>query len=145
MVTHHAPLGIFDRGINYPDHSWKDKEGQLHAGSFSIRRIVEEFHPSIHIFAHSHSDGGKWKLIDSTLFVNVCHLERKTKEGKVGVNGSFMIIDTDTRNCIPHHLSRTSQQICSYGAIHVLNYRSCFNCFGGGKEIIGFPEIEKYY
>ena len=142
LVTHHGPLGIFDKAISYPKQSWKDNEGYLHGGSFSIRQIVEKFQPSIHIFAHLHSDGGKWELFDDTLFVNVCHLGRETREGKMGVNGSYMVIGTDMRNCIPHHLSKNSPQTCACGAVHFLNYRKCFNCYRQGKEIIDFPEIK---
>jgi len=145
LVTHHAPLGIFDRGVSYPEHSWIDDTGYYHGGSFSIRRIVEKFHPSIHIFAHCHSDGGKWKLLNNTLFVNVCHLERATRDGEIGINGSFMVIDTDASNCIPHHLSKVSPEKCTCGAIHFLNYRKCFNCYNKGKEIIDFSEIKKSY
>jgi len=142
LVTHHAPSGIYDRGRSYPWRSWKDDNGNFHGGSFSIRRIAEEFNPTIHIFAHCHSDGGKWKLVKSTLFVNVCHLERKTRAQEIGVNGSFMIVDTDRMICVPYHLSGTSRQTCTCGAIHYLNYRKCINCYEKGNPVINFSEID---
>jgi Icc-related predicted phosphoesterase len=144
LVTHHAPSGIFDRGVSYPHHSWEDDEGYLHGGSFSIRRVVEEFNPSIHIFAHCHSDGGKWASSKETLFVNACHLERKTKDGRIGVNGSFMIIDTHSRICVPHHFGQIAPKRCACGAIHYLNYSRCFNCYEKGKPIIDFSKIKRH-
>ena len=145
LATHHAPMGILDRGISYPEVSWEDEEGFLHSGSFSIRKIVEQFKPSIHLFAHCHSDGGKWQMHNETLFVNVCHLERVTKEGEIGVNGSFMVVDTDKNTCIPHHLSKLSHRRCSCGAMHYLNYRKCFNCYNKGETVIGFEELENHF
>jgi Icc-related predicted phosphoesterase len=142
LVTHHAPSGVFDKGISYPDHSWEDKDG-MHGGSYSIRKIVEEFKPAIHIFAHCHSDGGKWRLFGDTMFANVCHLERETRDGRIGINGSFMIIDTDKRICIPHHLSNLTKKVCTCGAVHYLNYNRCFNCYENGRGIIDFSEIKK--
>ena len=43
-----------------------------------------QFNPRIHIFAHLHSDGAKWIYNEKTLFTNVCHLSRKTREGISG-------------------------------------------------------------
>ena len=145
LLTHHAPLGILDRRVSYPFRSWQDKDGHLHSGSFAIRQIVEKYKPSIHLLAHAHSDGGKWELYNKNLFANVCHLERITRSGKLGVNGSFMVIDTDQKLCIPHHLNKLEQEICSCGAIHYLNYRKCINCYGRRAPIIDFRSLEKYF
>jgi len=142
LVTHHALIGILDRGISYPKRSWEDKNGYLHGGNSAIRKIIEQHKPSIHIFAHIHSDGGKWELYNETLFVNVCHLERTTKKGKIGVNGSFIFIDSRTKTCIPHHLSNLQSKICDCGAVHYLNYRRCFNCYRRGRTVINYQELD---
>ena len=145
LVTHHAPLGILDRGRSYPLRSLENNEGYLHGGSFAVRKIVERYKPTIHLFAHAHSDGGKWEFYNETLFVNVCHLERETRGGEIGINGSFMVIDTEKNLCIPHHLNTLIQKRCSCGAIHYLNYRKCFNCYKRGETVIAFQKLKESY
>ena len=143
LVTHHAPLGVLDRGFEYPERSLKDAWENMRGGSLGIRRFVEENEPLIHIFAHLHSDGGKWVFNEKTLFTNVCHLSRITRDGISGRNGSFMMINTEEMSCIPHHLNTVVPQICECGSIHFLNYRKCVNCYGDGHGLLAQVDLEK--
>jgi Icc-related predicted phosphoesterase len=137
LVTHHAPLGIFDTGHSYPLHSYVDSSGTMHAGSLAIRHFVNQFGPRIHIFAHCHSDGTRSSIIDRTLFVNVCHLERRTRDGRYGITGSFEIIDTDRLITTTFHLSKNSPTVCpSCGEVNYIVYRRCVNCTKGSAGII---------
>lgn len=145
LVTHHAPLGVLDRGYEYPERSLKDAYGNMRGGSLGIRRFVDENEPLIHIFAHLHSDGGKWITDGKTLFANVCHLGRKTRNGISGQNGSFTMIYPEAKNCIPHHLNTVSPKTCSCGSIHFLNYRKCVNCYGDGHDLLDQVDLKKLH
>ena len=142
LVTHHPPLGIFDRGSGDSRYSWKDNRGRLHGGSYGIRKFVEEHPPTIHIFAHLHSDGGKWISTEKTLFTNVSYVGRKTRKGVSGINGSFMMIDTDEMLCVPHHLNTITPKTCICGSIHFLNYSNCINCFDDGFGLVPYSELD---
>lgn len=58
LVTHTPPYGILDRTMF--GH---------HAGSKSIRRIVEKYRPKISIFGHIHESPGVERM-DGSLFIN---------------------------------------------------------------------------
>jgi Icc-related predicted phosphoesterase len=143
LVTHHAPLGILDRGYEYPTRSMKDTYGNMRGGSQAIRNFIEVYNPRFHIFAHLHSDGAKWVFDEKTLFANVCHLSRKTREGISGRNGSFMMINSEEMNCIPHHMNTVTPQVCACGSFHFLNYRKCVNCYDDGRGMLNRQELEK--
>ncbi len=142
LVTHHAPLGVFDAGSAYPLHSYRDAHGMLHAGSLGLRAFVDEFRPRIHIYAHCHSDGCRHKEIGGTLFVNVCHLERMTRSGAYGVTGSFEIIDTDGFGVMTYHLSVGARRRCMQcGSENFIAYAKCVNCIKAGKGLIPSHEL----
>ncbi|GHT19016.1 hypothetical protein AGMMS4957_02370 [Bacteroidia bacterium] len=56
LITHGAPKGILDGG------------GQ---GCPILMELVDAAHPQIHLFGHSHLDGGKSLQMGDTLFCNV--------------------------------------------------------------------------
>ena len=142
LVTHHAPLGIFDMGASYPLHSFADSNGILHAGSLAIRFYVNQFAPRIHIFAHCHADGNRSSVIDGTLFANVCHLERRSREGGYGVTGSFEVIDTDAMDATSYHLSQPAPRACpACGKVNYIRYRRCLNCTKGSTGIIAKEDL----
>jgi len=142
LVTHHAPLGIFDCGHSYPLRSYRDGQGLLHAGSRALRRLADEFGPRIHIFAHCHSDGSRHAMIGDTLFSNVCHLERITKSGRYGITGSFAIIDTESLAVTTYHLSCYSPRVCSgCGSRNYILYKSCVNCIRGASGLLHQDEL----
>jgi Icc-related predicted phosphoesterase len=142
LVTHHAPLGVFDSGHSYPLHAYVDAQGLPHAGSLALRYFVDEFSPRIHIFAHCHSDGCRHALIDGTLFVNVCHLERRTRSGRFGLSGSFVVIDTDELAITVHHLGARSPSECPQcGRTNYILYGRCVNCMKGTAGVIAHSEL----
>ncbi len=137
LVTHHAPLGILDCGHSYPIRSYRDGRGLLHAGSRGLRRLVDEFGPRIHIFAHCHSDGLRHATMGNTLFANICHLERVTKSGRYGITGSFSIIDTDSFSIKGYQLGCYEPRTCeSCGSENYILYRTCVNCTKKGSGLI---------
>ena len=142
LVTHHAPLGIFDSGFSYPLHAYHDREGNAHAGSLALRFFVEEFRPRIHIFAHCHSDGCRSSRLGGTLYANVCHLERRTRSGEYGVTGSFAVVDTDELDVTSYHLSPVGPSRCvSCGHVDHLVYRRCVNCTKGDDGILRAEDL----
>ncbi len=137
LITHHAPLGLLDSGFSYPLHAYHDERGLAHAGSLALRLFSEQFKPRVHIFAHCHSDGGRHLVLGETLYANVCHLERRTKDGRYCVTGSFAIIDTDTGGVMAVQLGATQLSACwSCGAQHYSLYRQCVNCTKGSRDVI---------
>jgi hypothetical protein len=114
----------------------------MHAGSLAIRFFVNEFEPRIHIFAHCHSDGTRNSIVDGTYFANVCHLERRTRDGKYGVTGSFDILDTNRLRSTTYHLSRRTPGACkTCGEINYMVYSRCVNCTKGATGLINRGEL----
>ena len=137
LVTHHAPLGVFDGGWSYPLHSFRDRRGNLHAGSLALRFFSEEFRPRCHIFAHLHSDGCRHALVGETFYANVCHLERRTKDGRYGITGSFDLIDLEQMKVTLYQLGALSPRMCAQcGEVNYLVYERCINCSKGPSDLI---------
>lgn len=62
LITHTPPYGILD--LNYFN---------TRCGSMTLKAVVDEIKPKLHVFGHIHGDYGM-KKIGSTLFVNAAHM-----------------------------------------------------------------------
>lgn len=142
LITHHAPLGIFDRGSSYPAHAYTDGKGNLHAGSLALRFFAERFRPRIHIFAHLHSDGCRHGTVGGVLHANVCHLERRTRDGRYGITGSFKIIDVEKLEVTTYQLGAASPVVCpGCGRTNYIAYKRCVNCARGFSDVVAAEDL----
>lgn len=73
LVTHAPPYGILDQvAVDYRHYAvgtYGDKAKDGHIGSYSLRKIVDKYHPFLHLFGHIHEAKGVEK-IDNTTFIN---------------------------------------------------------------------------
>jgi Icc-related predicted phosphoesterase len=90
FITHVPPYGILDqvkpqyRKYAVGTYGEKAKHGNI--GSNAFLKIVEEFHPTLHVFGHIHESKGK-KTVGETTFVNI---------GSFGKDRSFIEVKIDT-------------------------------------------------
>jgi Icc-related predicted phosphoesterase len=60
LITHMPPYGVLD-GTG---------EGWPHQGCVELAEAVSRVEPLLHVFGHVHSEGGEWRHIQNTLYVN---------------------------------------------------------------------------
>jgi len=76
LITHNPPYGIFDHF-----KEWGDGE-VIYTGSYSLKNIVENIKPKIHLFGHIHEHGEKTftKIYDAgkeTIYINASIMNPK--------------------------------------------------------------------
>jgi len=72
LVTNVPSLEILDTGYMHKVHH--------RSGNEELKRLVKEYKPEIHIFTHAHTDGQRSLFYNNTIFVNVAHLSRRSKD-----------------------------------------------------------------
>jgi Icc-related predicted phosphoesterase len=73
LVTHCPPHGILDQ-VNkahreYAIKTYGDKAVDGHIGSLGLRKVIDEFCPTLHVFGHIHESKGVY-FNDQTIFIN---------------------------------------------------------------------------
>lgn len=73
LITHVPPYKILDQVVpeyrKYGIGTYGQKAKNGHVGSISLRKIVNKYKPSLHIFGHIHESKGAKKILDTT-FIN---------------------------------------------------------------------------
>lgn len=126
LVTHDPPFGILDKALSpaaaHTRESSDFSSGKERSiGSVPLRKVVDNYPPLLHIFAHAHTDGWRWEKIGNTWFVNVSNLDKTSKDGGILI-GDYAIVEV-TKDKDP-----------------VIEFR-CFNgvikvCKGCGKRLM---------